>query len=92
MSIDAAKAPGAEPRSVDISWSRKDVQPYHLGIGAGVPATDPGEPRYTLESRLRVLPSFATVAGAGAPDVIGGLSAPGVDVDLAKVRDGPVRQ
>ncbi|MGW0712364.1 MaoC/PaaZ C-terminal domain-containing protein [Streptomyces sp. NPDC002643] len=91
MPIDAAKALAAEPRSVEISWSRKDVQLYHLGIGAGVPATDPGELRYTLESRLHVLPSFATVAGAGAPEVIGGLSAPGVDVDLAKVLHGGQR-
>ncbi|MDX2827962.1 MaoC/PaaZ C-terminal domain-containing protein [Streptomyces ipomoeae] len=91
MPIDAAKALAAEPRSVEISWTRKDVLLYHLGIGAGVPATDPDELRYTLESRLHVLPSFATVAGAGAPDVIGGLSAPGVDVDLTKVLHGGQR-
>ncbi|EKX60247.1 MaoC/PaaZ C-terminal domain-containing protein [Streptomyces ipomoeae] len=91
MPIDAAKALAAEPRSVEISWTRKDVLLYHLGIGAGVPVTDPDELRYTLESRLHVLPGFATVAGAGAPDVIGGLSVPGVDVDLAKVLHGGQR-
>jgi acyl dehydratase len=64
------------------------VQLYHLGIGAGVPATDPGELRYTLETRLHVLPSFATVAGSGSPGVISGLSMPGVDVDLARVLHG----
>ncbi|MCD7439508.1 MaoC family dehydratase N-terminal domain-containing protein [Streptomyces lincolnensis] len=88
MPIDAAKALAAEPRSGEITWDHKDVQLYHLGIGAGVPATDPDELRYTLESRLHVLPSFATVAGAGSPGVIGGLSMPGVDVDLAKVLHG----
>ncbi|WP_055489777.1 MaoC/PaaZ C-terminal domain-containing protein [Streptomyces sp. TP-A0356] len=88
MPIDAAKALAAEPRSGEITWNRKDVQLYHLGIGAGVPATDPDELRYTLESRLHVLPSFATVAGAGSPGVIGGLSMPGVDVDLARVLHG----
>ncbi|MEW2508690.1 MaoC/PaaZ C-terminal domain-containing protein [Streptomyces sp. NPDC046870] len=88
MPIDAAKALAAEPRSAEISWTRKDVLLYHLGIGAGVPATDPGELRYTLESRLHVLPGFATVAGAGSPDVISGLSMPGVDVDLARVLHG----
>ena len=66
MPIDAAKAVAAEPRSAEIRWDRKDVLLYHLGLGAGVPATDPDELRYTLESRLHVLPSFATVAGAGA--------------------------
>ncbi len=88
MPIDAALALAAEPRTGEIAWDHKDVQLYHLGIGAGTPATDPDELRYTLESRLHVLPSFATVAGAGSPGVIGGLSMPGVDVDLAKVLHG----
>ncbi|MER7577292.1 MaoC/PaaZ C-terminal domain-containing protein [Streptomyces sp. NPDC126514] len=88
MPIDAAKAVAAEPRSGEISWTAKDVQLYHLGIGAGRPATDPDELRYTLESRLQVLPSFATVAGSGAPGVISGLSMPGVEVELARVLHG----
>ncbi|WP_327376708.1 MaoC/PaaZ C-terminal domain-containing protein [Streptomyces sp. NBC_01216] len=87
MPIDAAKAVAAEPRSAEIGWTRKDVQLYHLGLGAGAPATDPDELRYTLESRLHVLPSFATVAGAGMA-ALGGLSAPGIDVDLAAVLHG----
>ncbi|MET7472749.1 MaoC/PaaZ C-terminal domain-containing protein [Streptomyces sp. NPDC005648] len=88
MPIDAAKALAAEPRSGEITWDRKDVQLYHLGVGAGRPATDPDELRYTLESRLHVLPSFATVAGSGSPGVISGLAMPGIDVDLAKVLHG----
>ncbi|MEW1690766.1 MaoC/PaaZ C-terminal domain-containing protein [Streptomyces sp. NPDC091265] len=93
MPIDAAAAVAAEPRPTAISWDHKDVQLYHLGLGAGaVPgrpdaATDPDELRYTLESRLHVLPSFATVAGGGLA-VVGGLSAPGIDVDLAAVLHG----
>ncbi|MFE7791168.1 MaoC/PaaZ C-terminal domain-containing protein [Streptomyces sp. NPDC057460] len=87
MPIDAAKAVAAEPRTAEISWDHKDVQLYHLGLGAGAPATDPAELRYTLESRLHVLPSFATVAGAGT-GVAGGLSSPGIDVDLAAVLHG----
>ncbi|WP_431995598.1 MaoC/PaaZ C-terminal domain-containing protein [Streptomyces griseoflavus] len=85
MPIDAARALAAPPRTTGISWTAKDVLLYHLGIGAGRPATDPGELRYTLESRLRVLPGFATVAGGGPPGVIRALSVPGVDVDLARV-------
>ena len=94
MPIDAAVALAAEPRTGEIAWTAKDVQLYHLGIGAGSnpdkdsPATDPDELRYTLESRLHVLPSFATVAGSGAPGVIGGLSLPGIEVELAKVLHG----
>ncbi|ALO07976.1 Putative (R)-specific enoyl-CoA hydratase [Streptomyces venezuelae] len=87
MPIDPAKAVAAEPRSAEISWDHKDVQLYHLGLGAGTPATDADELRYTLESRLHVLPSFATVAGAGM-GVVGGLSAPGIDIDLAAVLHG----
>ncbi|MFF6810686.1 MaoC/PaaZ C-terminal domain-containing protein [Streptomyces sp. NPDC012403] len=85
MPIDAAKALAAPPRTADISWTPEDVLLYHLGIGAGRPATDPRELRYTLESRLHVLPSFATVAGGGPPGVTGALSLPGIDVDLARV-------
>ncbi|MFF8968295.1 MaoC/PaaZ C-terminal domain-containing protein [Streptomyces sp. NPDC014995] len=88
MPIDAAKALAAEPRTGEITWDRKDVLLYHLGIGAGVPATHPDELRYTLESRLHVLPSFATVAGSGSPGVISGLSMPGIEVDLARVLHG----
>ncbi|GGV38236.1 dehydrogenase [Streptomyces longisporoflavus] len=87
MPIDAAKALAAEPRSAEIDWDHKDVQLYHLGLGAGVPATDPDELRYTLESKLHVLPSFATVAGGGM-GVVGGLSAPGIEVNLAAVLHG----
>ncbi|MEU1051784.1 MaoC/PaaZ C-terminal domain-containing protein [Streptomyces sp. NPDC005876] len=85
MPIDATAALAAAPRTGEIAWEPGDVQLYHLGIGAGRPATDPAELRYVLESRLRVLPSFATVAGAGVPGVLRALSVPGVDVDLARV-------
>ncbi|MFF2813274.1 MaoC/PaaZ C-terminal domain-containing protein [Streptomyces sp. NPDC058000] len=94
MPIDAAKATSAEPRTTELVWDHKDVQLYHLGIGAGAAtpekphaATDPDELRYTLESALQVLPSFATVAGGGMA-LAGGLSAPGIDVDLAAVLHG----
>ena len=88
MPIDAAKALAAAPRTGEISWDHRDVQLYHLGIGAGSPATDPDELRYTLESRLHVLPSFATVAGGGKPGVTSGLSMPGIEVELARVLHG----
>ncbi|MFF8292516.1 MaoC/PaaZ C-terminal domain-containing protein [Streptomyces sp. NPDC016309] len=90
MPIDAGRATAAEPRTAEIAWDHKDVQLYHLGIGAGIPATDPDELRYTLESRLHVLPSFATVAGAGM-GMMGGLAAPGVDIDLTAVLHGGQR-
>ncbi|MCI4040212.1 MULTISPECIES: MaoC/PaaZ C-terminal domain-containing protein [unclassified Streptomyces] len=87
MPIDVSAALAAEPRRAAIDWNHKDVQLYHLGLGAGIPATDPDELRYTLESRLQVLPSFATVAGAGTA-AFGGMGAQGIDVDLAAVLHG----
>ncbi|MGP3685641.1 MaoC/PaaZ C-terminal domain-containing protein [Streptomyces sp. IBSNAI002] len=93
MPIDAAKALAADPRQGDIGWDHKDIQLYHLGLGAGTSsngqrgATDPDELRYTLESSLHVLPSFATVAGAGMA-MLGGLGQPGIEVNLAHVLHG----
>ncbi|GAA0436527.1 MaoC/PaaZ C-terminal domain-containing protein [Streptomyces luteireticuli] len=87
MPIDAAKALAAEPRTVPLSWDHKDVLLYHLGVGAGVPATDPAELRYVLEDRLRVLPSFATVAGGGMIAADWPVT-PGIDIDLAAVLHG----
>ncbi|MBF6048273.1 3-alpha,7-alpha,12-alpha-trihydroxy-5-beta-cholest-24-enoyl-CoA hydratase [Streptomyces sp. NRRL B-1677] len=87
MPIDARQAVAAAPRRSSLTWDHKDVLLYHLGIGAGTPATDPDELRYTLESRLHVLPSFATVAGGGSAQS-GALAAPGIDIDLAAVLHG----
>ncbi|MFC9248733.1 MaoC/PaaZ C-terminal domain-containing protein [Streptomyces sp. NPDC057136] len=87
MPIDAVKAVAAEPRTAEIRWDHKDIQLYHLGLGAGTPATDPGELRYTLESRLHVLPTFATVAGAGK-GVTSVVSLPGIDIELAALLHG----
>jgi acyl dehydratase len=61
MPIDRDKAMAATFPVGRASWSNDDVILYHLGIGAGVPATDPGELRYTYEKDLKVLPSFAVV-------------------------------
>jgi acyl dehydratase len=44
------------------AWTDKDVMLYQLGLGAGIPPTDPRELRYTFERDLMVLPSFASVA------------------------------
>ena len=44
MPIDAAKALAAEPRTGEIAWGHKDVQLYHLGLGAGA-NPDKDEPR-----------------------------------------------
>jgi len=85
MPIDVATATSAPARLQETSWTDKDVLLYHLGIGAGSPATDHAELRYTYEGDLQVLPSFVTVLGSGLR-ISGGL--PGIDVDLKSVLHG----
>lgn len=58
MPIDPAIA-GSDLGSFSSRWDADDVILYHLGLGAGVPQTDPGELEYCLEDRLKVLPSFS---------------------------------
>ncbi len=64
MPIDREKALANKPRTGESSYGKDDVILYHLGLGAGVPATDPNELEYTFEKNLKVLPSFAVVAGS----------------------------
>jgi acyl dehydratase len=66
MPIDREKALAHQFASGRGGYTRDDVILYHLGVGAGVPPTDPNELRYTYEKDLEVLPSFATVARSGA--------------------------
>src|SRR5262245_24132613 len=65
MPIDREKALGADLGETTGSYGPADVILYHLGIGAGFHATDPGELEYTFEKDLKVLPSFAVVAASG---------------------------
>jgi acyl dehydratase len=61
MSIDLEKAVGAELTGGTAVWDEDDIILYHLGVGAGVPPTDPAELRYVYEGDLRVLPTYATI-------------------------------
>ena len=65
MPIDRDEALRYEFPRGEGGWSRDDAILYHLGLGAGVPPTDPGELEYTYEKDLKVLPSFSTVADVG---------------------------
>ncbi|MFC0452918.1 MaoC/PaaZ C-terminal domain-containing protein [Rhodococcus jostii] len=91
MAIDVDVALNADPTVRDVSWTARDVILYHLGLGAGANALDPAELRWVYEKDLRVLPTFAVVAGqgisAGAVPAAG-MSLPGVDIDLRKILHG----
>lgn len=66
MPIDVEKVVGAELPAAVATWDADDVILYHVGIGAGVPATDDNELEYTYEARLKVLPSFGVIPVFGA--------------------------
>ncbi len=75
MPIDRDKALGQSLGVSESEYKPDDVILYHLGIGAGVPATERGELEYTYEKNLKVLPSFGVVAAFGS--LSGILSIPG---------------
>ena len=59
MPIDREKALAYQAPEGEGSYSQDDVILYHLGVGAGVPPTDPNELEYTYEKNLKVLRQIA---------------------------------
>lgn len=86
MPIDPSQALGAPISGGSFNWDRDRVILYHLGIGAGVPQTDPNELAYTYEKSLKVLPSFGVIPAFGS---MGGLAAvPGLSFNPALLLHG----
>lgn len=86
MPIDPAKALGHELPEQESGWGQDDVILYHLGVGAGVPPTDPGELEYTYEKNLKVLPSFGVIPVFAA---LGGIArVPGLEFNPALLLHG----
>ena len=86
MPIDPDKALGAKISEGTYSWTKDQVILYHLGVGAGVPPTDPRELEYTYEKNLKVLPSFGVIPVFGA---LGGLgNVPGLQFNFAMLLHG----
>ncbi len=86
MPIDPTRALGAELPAASSSWSANDVILYHLGLGAGVPATDPKELEYTYENGLKVLPSFGVIPVFSF--LIGMAGLPGLEFNPAMLLHG----
>jgi acyl dehydratase len=86
MPIDIEKARGAALPSSTYSWRDDDIILYHLGIGAGVPPTDPGELRYVYEGDLQVLPSYGTIPPFGVMMSMGAVD--GLEFNLTSVLHG----
>ena len=86
MPIEPDKALGTEFPEAQGSWEPDDVILYHLGVGAGVPATEPAELEYTYEQNLKVLPSFGVIPVFGS---LGGLfSVPGLSFNPVMLLHG----
>ena len=92
MPIDPEKAVGQSLGVSEAAYDKDDVILYHLGVGAGVPATDARELEYTYEKSLKVLPSFAVVAGSrqrlGGRDLRGMNEVPGLSFNFALMLHG----
>ncbi len=86
MPIEPKKALGAKLGEGSYSWTKDQVILYHLGVGAGDPATDPRELEYTYEKNLKVLPSFGVIPVFGS---MGGLgTTPGLSFNFAMLLHG----
>jgi acyl dehydratase len=86
MPIDPKQALAASFAAAHSAYSQDQVILYHLGIGAGVPATDAGELEYTYEKSLKVLPSFGVVPVFGA--MAGLFNTPGLKFNPAMLLHG----
>ena len=86
MPIDRDKALKHEFADGEGGWERDDVILYHLGVGAGVPNTDPSELEYTYEKNLKVLPSFPTTVRTGVTTNI--FAVPGLEFNPALLLHG----
>jgi acyl dehydratase len=84
--IDPAKAIGHKISGGRYDYTEMDIVLYHLGLGAGNPATDPGELEYTYEECLKVLPTFGVIAALN--NMSGLLDAPGLKFDPEKLLHG----
>jgi len=86
MPIDPDKLRGAVLSGGTARWTQEDIIMYHLGLGAGVAATDPRELEYVYEGNLKVLPTFGVIPLFDVLSAVQGLD--GVDFDLAMLLHG----
>jgi len=89
MPIDPVRVEAASLPDTTHRWGADDIILYHLGVGAGVPPTDPGELEYTYEANLKVLPSFATIPMFRS--MMSVLNIDGLDINPAMILHGEQR-
>lgn len=85
MAIELDVALGAELDPVEFAWSSRDIQLYHLGLGAGADPVNPRELHYLADMSPQVLPTFGCVAATFHASEPPRVRFPGVDIELGKV-------
>jgi acyl dehydratase len=86
MPIDPSKALGATIEGGTFNWDRDRIILYHLGLGAGVPATDANELAYTFEKNLKVLPTWGVIPAFASLGRLGAV--PGLQFNPALLLHG----
>jgi acyl dehydratase len=86
MPIDLDQVLGAELAPTTFSYDEDDVILYHLGIGAGFPATDARALRYCYEATLATLPTYAVIPSFPMLGQL--LTLPGLDFHLSRLLHG----
>ncbi|MFE9327620.1 MaoC/PaaZ C-terminal domain-containing protein [Nocardia sp. NPDC052278] len=86
MSIDPLQAIGSQVSSGRFNWAARDSMAYNLSVGAGHDPVSPLELQYVMGERMKVVPSFAVIAGSCGvqnPDRV-----PGLNFDMRRMLHG----
>jgi len=88
MPIDVNAVLGREFEETRYEWNHKDQILYALGlgVGVGVPATDPKVLQYTYENGLKVIPTFGVCPTFSC--LMDVLNVPGFDVNPMMILHG----
>lgn len=88
MAIDVKAVLGREFEETKYDWNHKDQILYALGlgVGVGVPATDPKVLRYTYENGLKVIPTFGVCPTFSC--LMDVLNVPGFDINPMMILHG----
>lgn len=86
MPIDIDRALGSGLPDQPFSWTENDIILYNLGVGAGVPPTDPLELKYAYEAELQAVPTFGTIPPFGMMMNMAAIE--GLEINLAQILHG----
>ena len=88
MPIDPSSRDRRGAAAQEFSWTSRDVQLYHLALGAGARPDEPRELSYLVDNKPQVLPTFGNVAQSFHLTEPPPVPFPGIDIELAKILHG----